>query len=290
MTHEIVYLNGNLLPHSEAKVSIDDYGFLYGYALFETMRAYNGKIFLLERHLQRLRASAAEIKMDTEGIDFAGACNQVIEVNGLKNARLRLTVSRGEASSFPGTGEGGRLTVLITAKHYGGLPLQVYEKGYRALISSVIRCAASGLSQLKTANYIPSVLAKMEAEAAGCEEGLLCNERGNLTEGSISNVFLVQGGRLVTPSVESGILSGITRQAVMEIARGTGIEIEEREVALEELERCDEAFLTNSVIEIMPLVSVSHKGRKTTIGDGKPGAVTQKLMAAYREMVLRETG
>ncbi|MFC1963838.1 aminotransferase class IV [Chloroflexota bacterium] len=287
---EIVYLNGELLPHSEAKVSIDDYGFLYGYALFETMRAYGGKIFLLERHLERLRASAGEIEIELTGIDFARACYQVLEANGLKNARLRLTVSRGEVDSFPGLGKKTEPTVLITARSYEGLPAQVYEKGYQAIIASIPRCALSPLSRLKTANYLTSVLAKTEAVAAGFEEALMLNERGKVAEGSISNVFLVQDDVLVTPPVASGILPGITRQVVMELAREMMIKVNEREVTLEELARCDEAFLTNSVIEIMPLVGVQHQGRKITIGDGKPGLVTIKLMVAYREMVRRETG
>ncbi len=289
---EIVYLNGSLIPRSQARISAFDYGFLYGYGLFETMRAYHGTIFLLERHLKRLLDSAAIIGLGSKlaEIDLGKACIDTLRANGLQDARLRLTVSRGEVDSFPGANTSATPTVLVTARSYTALSAQVYNQGYRAGISSLRRYSQSPLSRLKSANYLLSVLAKMEAEAAGLNESLLLNEHGLLTEGSISNVFFVSQTGLVTPPVESGILPGITRGVVMELADSLGINVTEGEVRVEDLRRFDEAFLTNSVVEIMPLVEVrDNAGESTIIGSGRPGKLTKRLMAAYREMVERET-
>lgn len=289
---EIVYLNGSLLPRSQARVSVYDYGFLYGYALFETMRAYRGKIFLLERHLERLMKSAGIISISSglAEIDLPRACKDTLIANNLENARLRLTVSRGEIDSFPGYRVDIMPTVLITARKYVPLPEQTYSSGYRALISSYRRYSLSLLSRIKSANYLLNVMAKMEAEAAGLDEALLLDERGFIAEGSISNIFFVTEQSLVTPSLDSGILPGITRGVVMEIARSLGVGVIEREVKPEELERFSEAFLTNSVMAIMPLVEVrDNTGRSLTIGSGRPGKLTRRLMAAYSSMVEKET-
>jgi branched-chain amino acid aminotransferase group I len=289
---EVVYFNGSLVPRSQARISVFDHGFLYGYGLFETMRAYGGKIFRLDRHLKRILTAAEIIGMESglAGIDLAKACLDTLEANGLKDARLRLTVSRGEVESFPGTGAGAAPTVLVTAKAYTPLSKEAYARGFRAGIPSLRRYSGSPLSRLKSTSYMVSVLAKMESEAAGLDEALLLNENGSITEGSISNVFFVSSGSLVTPPVDSGILPGVTRETVLEIARVAGMRVAEREVKPEELGRFDEAFLTNSVMEVMPLVEVRDAREAITIGSGKPGKLTGKLMAAYKEMVEREIG
>jgi len=289
---EIVYLNGSLIPRSQARVSVFDHGFLYGYGLFETMRAYHGTIFLLGRHLKRLLDSAAVIRLGSElaEIDLGKACIETLRANGLQDARLRLTVSRGEVDSFPGANISGTPTVLVTATSYSALPTPRYNKGFKAGVSSLRRHSQSPLSRIKSANYLLSVLARMESEAAGMDESLLVNEHGFITEGSLSNVFFVSHTGLVTPSLSSGILPGITRQVVMELADALGINVAQGEVRLEDLGQFDEAFLTNSVMELMPLVEVrDNAGKIVTIGSGKPGKLTKRLMAAYREMVERET-
>jgi len=285
---ETVYLNGSLVPRSQARVSVFDYGFLYGYALFETMRAYNGRIFLLERHLKRLRDSAATIGLGSRlaEVDLGKACNDTLKTNNLPDARLRLTVSRGEAGSFPGPDTDAVPTVLVTATSYQGLSDRIYNEGFKVGISSLRRCSRTPLSRLKSANYLVSVLAKRETEAAGLDESLLLNERDLITEGSISNVFFVGRSGLVTPPVDSGILPGITRGVVLELARNLKINASEIDIKIADLAQFNEAFLTNSIMEIMPLVEVrDSSGKIIIIGSGKPGAVTQRLMTAYREMV-----
>ena len=289
---EIVYLNGTLIPRSQARMSVFDHGFLYGYGLFETMRAYHGTIFLLDRHLKRLLDSAAVIGLGTgpDSIDLTKACTDTLKANALQEARLRLTISRGEVASFPGSGSDVTPTVLVTATGYSPMPAQTYDKGFKAGVSSFRRCSQSPLSRLKSTNYLLSVLARAEAEADGLDESLLLNERDFITEGSISNVFFVANSGLITPPVESGILPGITRQVAMELAGALGINVREVDIRLEDLGHFDEAFLTNSVMELIPLVEVRDKaGKFTTIGSGKTGKITRRLMAAYREMVERET-
>jgi len=289
---EIVYLNGSLVPRSRARVSAFDHGFLYGYGLFETMRAYNGRIFLLDRHLKRLNQSAELLGMGRAlaDIDLERACIDTLNANNLKDARMRLTVTKGDVGPFPGRKQDDTATVLVTATAYRPLPAAVYENGYNALISEFHRDSQSRLSRLKSTSYLLSVLAKKEAESAGMDEVLLLNEHGSIVEGSISNVFFVAGDELVTPPLDSGILPGITREAVMELAAGSKIKVLEAEIWPEDLSRFDEAFLTNSVLETMPLVEIRDRaGKKIAIGTGRPGTITKRLMSAYREMVARET-
>ncbi|MAF85991.1 MAG: branched-chain amino acid aminotransferase [Dehalococcoidales bacterium] len=290
---EFVYLNGSLLPHSQAHISVSDHGFLYGYGLFETMRAYHGKIFLLERHLNRLLSAAQVLGLGSRlnAAELGKACLDILAANGLKNARLRLTVTRGEVNSFPGPGVSNNPTILVTANAYSPPPPESYNKGFRAGIASFPTYSQSSLLGLKSTNYLFNIKTKLETEAAGLDESLLLNEHGLVTEGSISNVFLVTpASGLVTPAVASGLLPGITRQVAMELADSSGINAVESEVKLADLKQFKEAFLTNSLMEIMPLVEVrDNTGKVISIGLGSPGPVTRKLIAAYREMVEQHT-
>jgi branched-chain amino acid aminotransferase group I len=285
---EIIYLNGQLIPRSKAKLSPFDHGFLYGYGLFETMRAYQGHIFRLDSHLTRLRCSAESIGLthsilttDEGKQSLKAACVATMEANELRNARIRLTVSAGEGDMTPDPGTCSSPTVLITAQNLVPLPPKKYESGYKAALSSIRRNSQSPLSRLKSTCYMENILARMAAKAAGCDEALFLNEQGYLAEGSTTNVFLVSRGELITPSFESGVLPGITRDAVLEIARTSNIKATERWVQLNELIEAQEAFVTNSILELMPLVSI--EGRP--IGTGKPGKLTRDLLFAYRKLV-----
>jgi len=288
---EIVYLNGYLIPRSQAHVSVFDHGFLYGYGLFETMRAYNGKIFLLERHLNRLMGAAQLLGLGSKfnTIEMAKACHDTLDANDLKNARLRLTLSRGEESSFPGPDISKNPTILVTANAYNPPPPKSYDKGFKAGIASFSACSQSPLLQLKSTNYLPNIRARLEARAAGLDESLLLNERGFITEASTSNVFFATSvSNLITPPVASGLLPGITRQVVMELASSLDISTTEIEVSPANCIQFSEAFLTNSLMEIMPLIKIiDNTGQKIPIGSGKPGTITRRLMAAYRKQVER---
>jgi len=279
---EIVYLNGSLMPRSQARISILDYGFLYGFGLFETMRAYEGQVFRLDSHLNRLARSAEILGLPIGVTDLKGAVMDTIRANKLGNARIRITVSIGEGSIVPDISTCNKPTVLITAGHYQPYPEQVYQKGFRAVVSSIHRNSGSPLSRLKSANYLENMLAKQQARVAGVDEALCINEKGLLAEASMSNIFLVTDGILRTPGQESGILPGITREVVLELASQLGITAFEQDIRPDELSQSQEAFLTNSLIEIMPLVEVDGKA----IGAGRPGPVTQRLMANYKKLVL----
>jgi branched-chain amino acid aminotransferase group I len=285
---EIIYLNGQLVPRSEARLSPFDHGFLYGYGLFETMRAYNGHIFRLDSHLTRLRCSAESIGLahnilttDEGKQSLKAACVATLAANRLKDARIRLTVTAGEGDMTPDPGACSNPTVLVTARDLGPLPPEKYEAGFKAAISSLRRNSQSPLSRLKSTCYLENVLARTAARAAGYDEAIFLNEQGYLAEGSTTNIFLVSHRELITPCFESGVLPGITRDAVLEIARTSNIKGTERWVEPNELIEAQEAFLTNSILELMPLVSV--EGRP--IGTGKPGKLTGDLLFAYRRLV-----
>ena len=282
--NEIVYLNGKLILRSRARISVLDYGFLYGYGLFETMRAYGGLVFRLDSHLNRLAQSARVLRISIEVPELKSAIMDTIQANKLGEARIRLTISIGEGEMMPDVSKCKKPTVLIMAEDYQPYPEEVYRKGFRAVVSTIRRNSQSPLSRLKSTSYLESILARREAREAGAEEALCLNDKGFLAEGSMSNIFLVADGMLKTPGHEDGILPGITRQTVLELAPKAGIDTLGCDIRLNELFQAQEAFLTGSLIEIMPLTEIEGK----IIGSGKPGSVTKKLMAAYRRIVLNK--
>jgi len=283
---EVIYLNGSLVARSDARISALDYGFLYGFGLFETMRAYGGHVFRLERHLERLTDCAEALGIAVDVPVLRSAVIDTLRANRLGDARIRLTVSIGEGGMVPDPASCGEPTVLVTAGHYRPLPEQVYQKGFRAIVSSICCNSQSPISTMKSLNFLENMLARQEARTAGADEALFLNEKGLLAEASVSNVFLVVGGVLKTPGRESGILPGITREAVLELARRVDIPVVEGDVTLDELLDAGEAFLTNSLIEVMPLTEAAAK----MIGSGVPGPVTTRLIAVYKELVRQETG
>jgi branched-chain amino acid aminotransferase group I len=290
---EIVYLNGKLVPRDKARISISDHGFLYGYGLFQTMRAYNGKMFLLDRHIKRLHEAAEVIGLaeKLKGIDLAKACMDTLAVNKLKEARVRFAVTNGEGMALPWVDKGGKPTVVITVMPYTPFPEEKYNEGFKVGISSVIRCKQSVFSTMKSINYLLNVVARMEAAANGLDETILLNDGGYIAEGGSGNVFFVKGGRLLTPGADSGIIPGVTREVILEMAAEMGVSVTEGDISLDVIKKSEEIFMTNAVIEVMPVTGVKDdKGRMSVVGNGKPGKVTRRLMEAYRERVRKETG
>ena len=283
---QIVYFNGKLVPLSQVSISPLDYGFLYGYGLFETMRAYGGRVFRLDKHLSRLTGSAEKLGIPAITLDLKEVVTSTLEANKLSDARIRITVSIGEGGMAPDTCQCRKPTVLVVAEHYKPHPESVYKAGFKAIVSSLVRYSHSPLSGIKSANYLENMLAKQEASAAGADEALRLNEKGSIAEASMSNIFLIADGKLITPPLESGILPGITREAVIELSSQLDISATERDITLKELFQTQEAFLTNSLIEIMPLTKIDDK----PIASGKPGVVTERLRAKYKRLVMYETG
>jgi branched-chain amino acid aminotransferase len=279
---ELVYINGKMVERGEARVSAFDRGLLYGYGLFETMRSYSGRVFRIDRHLSRLARSAEMLgigaALDTAGLERS--VYDTIAANELSDARIRLTVTAGEGERSLSLPTSGSLTTIIVAEELI-LPLSTaYENGIRATVVGGRRNSRSPLSGLKAIGYLESLLARSQAAAVGADEAVMLNERGLVAECSTSNIFIVASGQLLTPSLESGILPGITRDVIMELASGLGVEASECDVAVADLFNADEVFITNSVIEILPIVDVDNE----PIGRGKPGELTGMLSRAYEEL------
>lgn len=286
---EVVYINGTLVSQEEARVSIFDRGFLYGDGLFETMRSYSGQVFRLEHHLSRLFSALKilNISIPFNPLQLKKAVYYTLKANNLNEAYIRLAISRGEGSLGPNPAGCVSPNVIIIAKNFEPYPAISYEGGLKAVVVSTRQNAASPLSQMKSANFLNYILARMEATSKGVDEGILLNTEGYVAEATTSNIFIVKDRTLSTPSEGSGILPGITRQAILEISSSTGIiKAFEKKVVLDELFESQECFLTNTLMEIMPLVEIDG----IPIGNGKPGPLTIKLHQAYQELVKKEVG
>ncbi len=283
---EFVYINGSLVLEEEAKVSVFDRGFLYGDGVFETMRSYSGHVFRLEKHLSRLFGSLKTLKINIrfDPPALEKAVYDTLRANSLSEAYVRLTISRGEGPLGPSPVGCESPKVIIIARKFEPYPAISYEKGWRAIVVGTRQNASSPLSQIKSCNYLNYILAKMEAISRGVNEGILLNAQRYVAEASASNIFLVDDGAIATPSVRDGILPGITRQVILEIATSMGIKAVERKITLDELFACQECFLTNTLMEVMPLVEIDWR----QIGSGKPGSLTAKLHQAYKELVKEE--
>ncbi|MCC6346213.1 MAG: aminotransferase class IV [Nitrospirales bacterium] len=254
-----VYLNDGVVPAAEAKVSVFDHGFLYGDGIYETMRVYDGVVFLLDEHLQRLCRSASLIGLDVPK-DIPGikrALYETLRANGLRNAYVRLTVSRGYGQIGLDPGLCKEPTFVIIANEFKPYPSALYENGISLIIASTRRNLKEALDpQIKSLNFLNNILAKIEAQRADAYEAVLLNAAGHLTEGTISNLFFVKEGVLCTPAVECGILDGITRALVVGLAVRSGIELREGEFLPGDLYGASEVFVTNTTMEIMPVSRV----------------------------------
>jgi len=283
---EVVYINGELIAKEEAKISVFDHGFLYGDGLFETMRAYQKKIFRLGHHFQRLFLSLEYLKFPIlfNCDSLKEAINKTIEANQLEDAYIRLNVTRGEGATVPDPTTCITPNLIIITREYVPYSPSLYQKGYRAKVVRVRPSPHTPTVTMKTLNFLNNIIAKMEAKESGFNEGIMINTEGFVTEGTVSNIFMLKGDFLSTPAKEVGFLPGITRQAILEISEARELKTQEGKITLNELLEADEAFLTNSLIEIMPLVEVDGH----PIGKGTPGPLTQELMSSYKELVKGE--
>lgn len=278
----IIYFNGRLISADDLVVSPLDHGFLYGHGLFETMRTYHGNLFKGEAHFKRLAAAAAilgwpELPCQAE---FTAAINSVLQHNNLQDASIRLTLSRGSGAARPDPASCGALTIAVFA---APLPPPLPPSGWSIATVNLRRNLSSPLVRIKSANYLDNILAKAEAKILGAQEAVMLNTDGFVAEGSMSNIFLVKAGRLITPDENSGILPGITRSTVIELAQTENIPIEIRRVKAEELDEADEIFLTSSIMEVIPVRMINGR----TVGNDveTPGVITVKLRELYREIV-----
>jgi branched-chain amino acid aminotransferase len=279
----VVWVNGSLVPAAEACVSTTDRGFTLGDGLFETMRVTNGRVFRLGAHLDRLRRSARRIAL-TCPEPLEAAVTTTVQASDVAEGAVRLTLTRGRSPSGLRTVDGEPPTIVISARPYTPDVLLARD-GVRAIIASGCINERGSAAGLKHLGYLEAILAQREADAAGVEEAILLDTRGNLAEAAAANIFVVHGD-LLTPAPGSGILPGITRATVLELAVEAGVEAHEESLPPTVLQDAQEAFLTSSLRGIVPLLSVAGR----TIGSGAPGPITRSIQQAYARLVREETG
>jgi branched-chain amino acid aminotransferase len=274
-------VNGEVLPAAEARVSVLDTGFTFGDSVYETLRTYGGRPFHLDRHLARLRSSAGRLGIPLAGdADFARDVEAVLARAGNPESYIRIMVSRGVGDVSYHFDRVRGPTRVVIVKPYEPLPERLYAEGVAVVVASVRRNSPRALDPaIKSGNLINNILAVQEAQAAGALEPILLNERDEVAEGASANVFLVKGGTVLTPPLSAGILPGVTRQLVLEIGRGLGIPMREETLRLDDLRAADEAFITSTLKEAVPVRTIDGKA----VGEGRPGPVTLRLLKAYRE-------
>jgi len=284
--NEKVFINGKFVDIKKARISIFDRSFLYGDAVFETMRGYAGVIFKLDKHLGRLLNSSKILRIKHSYTkDYLGkAVYKTLAANKLKSAYVRLVMTRGEGRFGIGYKDEFRPNLIVVGKNFEGYPGWMFSKGVSAGIIG-IQNEYSALSRIKTANYLNFILARFNAQSAGFDEAILTNTKGDVAEGATSNIFLVRSNSIITSSIESGILPGITRSVVIDIARRLKLPVRQRAVSMRELSRADEVFFTNSLAEILPVTRIDSK----KIGSGEIGPITKLLRVSYQKQVIRET-
>lgn len=282
----IIFLNGRWVPHEKAKVSVMDHGFLYGDGVFETLRAYNGTFFRLSHHLSRLVQSAKglRIKLPYSKKKFSELLRLTLKKNNLHNALLRLSVTRGPGPAGLDPALCKTPTVVLLIRAFKSHPAGLYRKGLSASICRVRRIPPECLNPaIKSGNFLNNILARMESLDQKTDEGIMLTTNGYIAEGTVSNIFFVSRNQLFTPSLDTGILPGISRGVVLDLARRSGFTVREGRFRPKRLKAADECFLTNTSMEIMPVVRVDGK----KIGRGIPGPVSQTLHAAYKTLVKR---
>ena len=280
----IIFMNDRLVPEEEGKVSVFDHGLLYGDGVFEGLRSYSGRVFRLDAHLDRLwdsaRAIALEIPLAKDVV--AQAVNDTLAANKLVDGYVRLVVTRGAGSLGLDPNRTKNPQVIVIADTISLYPREFYEKGLRIVTAATQRVHSAALSpRIKSLNYLNNIMAKLEGLQAGCVEALMLNHKGEVAECTGDNVFVIRSGSLLTPPPDAGILEGITRGAVMDLAHAAGIACHEATLTRYDLYTADECFLTGTAAEVIPVVEID--GRK--VGSGTPGPITARLTADFHTLV-----
>lgn len=280
----LVYINGEFLPKSQAKISVFDHGFLYGDGVFEGIRSYDGRVFKLDEHIKRLYESAKSIGLDIpmSQAELKKTILDAMRTNDLrKDAYIRVVVTRGIGDLGLDPLKCLKSSIIVIADQ-----ISIYQaESLKAITASTRRNSVTALNpMIKSLNYLNNILAKMEANRANVEEAIMLNQQGLVCEGSSDNLFIIKDRVILTPPPTADILVGITRNTVIELAIEDGIKLKEEDITIHELYNADEAFFTGTAAEVMPLVEVD--GRK--IGNGKPGPITMRLIENFKKT--RKTG
>ncbi|UCG37646.1 MAG: branched-chain-amino-acid transaminase [Candidatus Bathyarchaeota archaeon] len=281
----LVYVNGKYYPKSEAKISVYDHGFLYGDGVFEGIRAYNGSVFKLKEHINRLYKSAKAIMLNISMTkdEMIGAIIETLKKNRLRDAYIRLVVSRGPGDLGLDPRKCSKPTIIIITDRIKLHDGSAKKEGLTAIISWVKRDPVDATThEVKSLNYLNSILAKIEANNADVDEAICLNKEGFICEGVAENLFAVVDGVVITPPTSTGALRGITRNVVIRIAKKLGFEVAKKEITPADLFLADEIFFTGTAAEVVPVKEIN----KREIGDGRPGPITLKLMKEYHRLVL----
>lgn len=282
-------VNGEITPAAEARVSVLDNGFTFGDGVYETLRTYGGRPFLLDRHLQRLRASAGRlgIGVPLPDAEFGRRVDALLERAANPESYVRIIVTRGEGDISYNFARVKGPTVVIVVKPLPPVPDEHYRDGVDVVVATVRRNHRQALDPaIKACNLLNNILAAREAQARGTADAILLNLEGQVAESTNANVFAVLAGAIWTPPLTAGILAGITRDLVLDVARGLGLPVREEDFALDALRSADEAFLTSTTREVLPIRTIDG----TPVGSGRPGPVTLRLLAAFREHAARMAG
>ena len=278
-----ISINGKLVDKADAKVSVYDHGFLYGDGVFEGMRVYSGKVFRLREHIDRLYDSARSILLEIPLTPDAmvKAVEQTVKANGKPDAYIRLVISRGPGSLGldPRKCEPQVIIIVDDIQLY---PHELYDNGLEIITASTIRNHPNALNpRIKSLNYLNNIVAKIEAIRAGCLEAIMLNTKGEIAECTGDNIFVIKRGVLKTPPTDAGILEGVTRNAVLELARAADIPTQETALTRHDVYTADEVFLTGSAAEVIAVVKVDGR----VIGNGKPGSMTRQLRERFQKLV-----
>jgi len=278
-----IYIDGKYYDERTAKISVFDHGLLYGDGIFEGIRAYNGRVFKLKEHIDRLFYSAKSILLDIP-ISHAQVTAAVLETcrrNKLRDGYIRLVVTRGIGTLGLNPNRCKNPAVIIIADKIQLYPEQLYRKGMEIITVPTVRNLHSALNPaIKSLNYLNNILAKIEANNSGCEEAILLNAEGFVAECTGDNVFIIKEGQLFTPPLSAGALYGITRRVVLDLAAEEGLKVSEPNLTRYDLFNADECFLTGTGAELVPVVKIDGR----PIGSGKPGPLTQRLVSQYHAL------
>lgn len=277
----LIYLDGKIVPESEAKISVFDHGLLYGDGCFEGIRIYNGRVFRLTEHLVRLYESARSIclTIPISLEEMEKATVETVAANNLRDGYIRLLITRGVGPLGLNPYQCPKAGIIIIASGISLYSAEKYETGLNLITCATRRPTPAALSpQVKSLNYLNNIMAKIECIQAGCEEGIMLNEQGYVAECTGDNVFVIKGGQVYTPTIASGALNGITRMAVIEVMREMGLHVHEITMTRHEIYTADECFLTGTAAEVIPAVQYDRR----LIGDGKPGKLTADIIKRFK--------
>jgi branched-chain amino acid aminotransferase len=278
-----VYISGKLFDKADAKISVYDHGLLYGDGVFEGIRVYGGKVFRLREHVERLYESARSIYLEIpiSREQMAAAITSTVQANNKKDGYIRAVVTRGAGYLGLDPRRTSDPQVIVIVDDISLYPREMYEAGMEICTAATIRNHPNAVNpRIKSLNYLNNIMAKIEAVRAGVPEALMLNHKGEVAECTGDNVFLVKHGVLKTPGLEAGILEGVTRNAIIELARGAGIEVQETALTRHDVYTADECFLTGTAAEVIPVVKCDAR----VIGGGKPGPVTRQLRERFEQL------